>query len=192
METLKYEDFVRYLDRFFKSEDINTLLVRGYFYHDKLTTVLQYINYNKDLTSGIFVVGALSEVPRLFGPSFKSGKFHSVHQGETYKIAGANCEFLKEDINVDMAYGHSTDFCIFYPVESILFDNNKTNRFVQQLKNSNAKKNIIITSNDYSTRAEQLYSEVDETVVLDMSSIHEEEFETIKSNFKREGRELPY
>lgn len=192
IEKLEYEPFVKYLDAFFsKSKDVN-LLVRGYFSQDKLTTILQYINYNTSLKSGTFEVGNIGEVPRLFGPSFKSNKFHKVNMTDKYNLVGADVDFKKWNRDYEIPYCYEKDFCIFYPVENLLFDERNTQKFLKKVSNSKAKKNIIITTNDYSKRPEKLYPFVDKVVVLDTSEYNKETYQTIKNNLLKENRNLPY
>lgn len=192
IEKLEYESFLKWLHDFFNDSKNANLLIRGYFGQDKLTTVLQYINYNNNIKSGTFVVRDIGEVPRLFGPSFKSGKFHKVNMTDKYDLVGASVDFKKWDRDYDLPYGYGEDFCIFYPVEGLLFDEKSTQKFIKKFSNSRAKKNIILTTNDYSKRAEKLYPFVDKVINLDTSEFNKEKYETLKNNFKSDNKELPY
>lgn len=180
----------------FLESDKRTLLVRGLFNQDKLTVILQAMREAPNIKNGVFVTGYISEVPRLFNDSLISrDKFKNPRLKTNYKIANTTIHFEKQEQSVEYNFAFNTDLAVFYPVESALFDEKRTNKVISKLEHSKATKNILITTNDYSNRAEKLYPFVDEVLILDTSSIdkkHTEKAKIIESNLKTEGREMPY
>lgn len=83
---------------------------------------------------------------------------------------------------------------VFHPVESAL-DNKDFLKFYATLKNSKAKKNILITTNDFNSAPEKLYPYVDEILILDTTDVNEEHRQTykvIQDNLNADHQILPY
>ena len=101
----------------------------------------------------------------------------------------------KWEQNTEFPYGQFDDFALFYPVESVLFNAKDIAKFVKAVKGSKAKKNILITTNNFTKKAEELYGIVDDCRILDtvdLNEKHKKIFNTIEQNIKVEHNELPY
>lgn len=190
MKRFSRNDFVDGLSNMIEDNVSLTVLIRGYFHEEKLSGVLAAIESIDKLKDGLFVVSSIGEVPRLFEKSFKR-KFSKVKQNQTYNFANSKNRFIRRTNSSDK-FGYDEDFIVFYPVESLLFKEKDTESFISQLKNSPVPIKIIITTNDYSERAEKLYPFVDEVVILDVNDLHAETYSTLENNLKRKGRVLPY
>lgn len=51
---------------------------------------------------------------------------------------------------------------------------------------------LVITTNDYSRKAEKLYPYVSDVLILDTNDEHKETYDTLKRNIESEGKEMPY
>ena len=63
------------------------------------------------------------------------------------------------------------------------------------MKNAKAKKNILITTNDFNNTAEKLYPYIDATLILDTTRVneeHEKTYKVIQSNLQADNKVLPY
>ncbi|GAW63398.1 hypothetical protein FC65_GL000648 [Ligilactobacillus acidipiscis DSM 15836] len=191
-EKLEPREFIQELMNILNTDNDKNVLVRGYFNQDKLTATLNAIEAS-NLNKCVFVTGNVSEVPRLFNGSLKIG-FKKVKLNQNYKIGSLNLEFIKRNQFIEENFAFDKDISIFFPVEGILFDDDETKKFITKLKHSKAKKNILVTTNDYSDKAKKLYSQVDRVLILDTSKLNSKNIETMKTltkNLKKQGG-LPY
>lgn len=199
MKRLNMDEFKNYVVKFLDGDsDKKTLLVRGYFDKDKLLHVLESIRDSEKINEALFVLGeaGICDVPRLFNDVFLDKRFKSNTRLNTrYDFPGAIGTFTKWRQHIDYTFGNRYDLAVFYPVETVLFDPKDSEKFIKTVKNSLTNKNILITTNDFSQRPEQLYDVVDEVLILDTKNKNEEnkeQFETIKSNLERDNKSLPY
>ncbi|MCL5458077.1 hypothetical protein M3M33_05240 [Loigolactobacillus coryniformis] len=195
LNKLEPDNFIEYLNSFINSDSKN-LLVRGYFNQDKLTAVLHLINDNENIQKVVFATGNISEVPRLFNRSFKRGyELKNIRLNTAYTLLKSKIEFIKWERMNEWSVQTNIDLGVFYPVEGVLFSEKDTDKFLTHLSYSKARHNILLTTNDYSKRAEKLYPYVDESVILDTSQLdeqHESEMKTLTRNITEHDGEMPY
>lgn len=189
---LKEKEFIDQLRDLLTDDSDRKILIRGYFNQNKLTAVLKSLNKSDKMNRGKFVVSSIGDVPRLFKGSFSNGKFPKVNQSETFDVAGLRLKFEKRNKIKDHNYSYKEDFVSFFPVESLLFIEKDTNIFISQLQNQTTPKVIVITTNDYSRKAEKLYPYVSDVLILDTNDEHKETYDTLKRNIESEGKEMPY
>ena len=192
-KNLEPKQFYREMSAFLDSDKKN-LLIRGYFDQDKLEVVLYAMGRRDDISKSVFVTGLLSRVPELFNDSLNQN-IKVPKLATKYELCGTTAEFVKQTQNMNDDFAFNTDLAVFYPVQSVLDTETSTVKFLSNLSHSMAKKNILITTNDYSDRAERLYNSMDEVLILDMSKVDDEHVETMKNitrNFKRQNMKLPY
>ena len=63
------------------------------------------------------------------------------------------------------------------------------------MNNSKAKKNILITTNDFNDIPEKLYPYIDEVLILDTTDLnkkHQQTYKVIQDNLNTEHKTLPY
>ncbi len=63
------------------------------------------------------------------------------------------------------------------------------------MANSKARKNILITTNDFNNDPEKIYDIVNAVLILDTTAVNEENkqiYATIKANLADDGKEEPY
>lgn len=93
-----------------------------------------------------------------------------------------------------MPFGYDANAVVYYPVQSVLYDNSSRDfqNFKKKLSNSQSHKNILITSNDYTKKLENGYPLVDRVLILDTAEFHEQEYHNIVENNKADGERMPY
>ncbi len=193
---LKVDAFADKFSEFISDSNKNSLLIRGFYDVDKLLSVFNILNNNEHCHKGVIVLGnvTIKHEQELFQRIFRD-KLPTFNLSDEFELADLTVSFTKWEQNTEFFYGQSDDFTLFYPVESVLFNAKDTAKFVKAVKKSKAKKNILITTNDFTKKAEKLYGIVDDCLILDTADVnekHKKMFNTIEQNIKAEHNELPY
>jgi hypothetical protein len=195
VQKLKPQEFVTRFEELLLDEDIRNILVRGYFDDDKLLLTFSCLGNLKKFNNGTIVIGNTT-VPHereLLQRSLRGG-IPKLNLSDLFNINGLNIDFLQWKRNRDIAFGFDKDFSIFHSVESAL-GNRDFYKFCSTLKNVKAKKNILITTNDFDTMPEKLYPYVDAILVLDTTDVnedHQKTYKVIQANLKTDHQVLPY
>lgn len=198
IKKVELHDFDTELQRFMDSDD-KFLMVRGYFNSDKINAVLGGLErINRRHHSCNRVTMMITRLRYLTDPvkeHFKNDAIYNfkdrfTHEGISYKFD----TYLQ---NFDMPFGYDANAVVYYPVQTVLYDNNLGgfNNFKNKLSNSQSHKNILITSNDYTKQFEKGYSLVDRVLILDTTELNpnnKEKYHNIVENNKADGEEMPY
>lgn len=94
--------------------------------------------------------------------------------------------------DIEFSFGQDCDFALFYPVQ-IAISERFASKFLRKVNNSQASKNILITTNDVTRDPEILYDAMDRVISLDLEDYFEKnrkELEAIEANL--DGKPLPY
>lgn len=198
IEKVKLHDFDAKLHNFMDSDD-RSLMVRGYFNSDKISAVLgglERINRKYHSCSRItMMITSLKYMTDPVKEHFGSDAIYTLKDEFTHN--GISYKFDKYLQNFDMPFGYDANAVVYYPVQTVLYDNNLRdfNNFKKKLSNSQSRKNILITSNDYTKQFEKGYSLVDRVLILDTTELNpsnKEKYHNIVENNKADGEEMPY
>lgn len=195
VKNLKPQEFVDRF-KFLLLDKVNhNILIRGYFDDDKLLLVFACLQDQEGLNEGTVVIGNTT-VPheREFLTKGLHESIPKLNLSDSFNINGLTVNFSLWKRNKDFPFGIDKDFVVFHPVESAL-DNKDFPKFCATLKNSKAKKNILITTNDFNCAPERLYPYVDEVLVLDTTDVNEEHrktYKVIQDNLNADHQILPY
>ena len=195
---IKLSDFDNELQDFMDSDD-KFLMVRGYFNRDKINAVLgglERINRKYHSCSRItMMITSLKYITDPVKEHFGSDAIYTLKDEFTHN--GISYKFGKYLQDFDMPFGYDANVVVYYPVQTVLYDNNLKafNNFKKKLSNSHSRKNILITSNDYTKQFEKGYSLVDRVLILDTTELNpsnKEKYHNIVENNKADGEEMPY
>ena len=195
IEKVKLHDFDAKLRDFMDSDD-RSLMVRGYFNNDKISAVLgglERINGKYHSCSRItMMITSLKYMTDPVKEHFGNNAVYSLK--DEFIHEGINYKFDKYLQNFDMPFGYDANAVVYYPVQSVLYDNSSRDfqNFKKKLSNSQSHKNILITSNDYTKKLENGYPLVDRVLILDTAEFHEQEYHNIVENNKADGERMPY
>lgn len=196
IQKLKIQEFVNKLEQLLLDEDTRNILVRGYFNSDKLLATFECLRDLKEFKKGTIVIGNAT-VPHereLLQEGVYRSSIPKLNLSDSFEINGLTVNFSQWKRNRDFAFGFDKDFVIFHPVESVL-NNQDFSKFCATLKNSRAKKNILITTNDFNSAPEKLYPYVDIILILDTTDVnndHREKYKTLQRNLEADHQLLPY
>lgn len=195
VQKLKPQEFVSEFEKLLLDKETQNILVRGYFDTDKLILTFGCLGDLENFDEGEIVIGNTT-VPHereLLQKGLRKD-IPKLNLSDSFIINGLSISFLQWKRNRDFTYGYDKDFAVFHPVESVL-DTQDFPKFCNTLKNSKARKNILITTNDFSNTPEKLYSYIDRTLILDTTQVNEEHQQTynvIQDNLKADHKLLPY
>ena len=93
---------------------------------------------------------------------------------DIFKIYGLNIQFTQWKKHRDFRFNDNKDFAIFHPVQTAISDVSERDKFRKVLANSKARKNILITTNDFNNDPEKIYDIVNAVLILDTTAVNEE------------------
>ena len=195
VQKLKPQEFVNTLGKFLADDETHNVLIRGYFDMPKLKPSLRVIKNTKEMHKGVIVEGGMNKnkLESMLGRALNIPNFY-LDSLEWLNIGnGTNIVSTKWNQSVHFTYGDDCDFAFFFPIQEEVVEPKYTEILVEKLKNSRAKKNILLTSNDWTKNPEVLYKYMDKIVSLDLedySNKYKEELKNIKTNI--DDKPLPY
>ena len=196
IEKLDIEKSDSKLTELLLDQDTNNILIRGFFDEDKVALTFFTIGKLSEYNNGTVVIGNTTVTnEREFLEKGLCEPIPHINLQDTFRIGDLSVRFTKWNKHKNSPFNWNDDFAIFHPVQSVLYSDKNCNDFKKVLSNSKAKKNILLTTNDFYTHREKLYDEVDAVLILDTTMLddkHKEEFNNIKRNLIDQGKELPY
>lgn len=196
IEKLDIEKSDSKLTELLLDQDTNNILIRGFFDEDKVALTFFTIGKLSEYNNGTVVIGnTIVTNEREFLEKGLCEPIPHINLQDTFRIGDLSVRFTKWNKHKNSPFNWNDDFAIFHPVQSVLYSDKNCNDFKKVLSNSKAKKNILLTTNDFCTHPEKLYDEVDAVLILDTTMLddkHKEEFNNIKRNLIDQGKELPY
>lgn len=196
IEKLDIEKSDSKLTELLLDQDTNNILIRGFFDEDKVALTFFTIGKLSEYNNGTVVIGNTTVTnEREFLEKGLCEPIPHINLQDTFRIGDLSVRFTKWNKHKDSPFNWNDDFAIFHPVQSVLYSDKNCNDFKKVLSNSKAKKNILLTTNDFCTHPEKLYDEVDAVLILDTAMLddkHKEKFNIIKKNLTDQGKKLPY
>ena len=196
IEKLDIEKSDSKLTELLLDQDTNNILIRGFFDEDKVALTFFTIGKLSEYNNGTVVIGNTTVTnEREFLEKGLYEPIPHINLQDTFRIGDLSVRFTKWNKHKDSPFNWNDDFAIFHPVQSVLYSDKNCNDFKKVLSNSKAKKNILLTTNDFCTHPEKLYDEVDAVLILDTTMLddkHKEKFNIIKKNLTDQGKKLPY
>lgn len=195
IEKLEPKEFIKRFEQLLLDKETNRILIRGYFDDDKLLLVFSCLYDLKEFNKGTIVIGNTT-VPneREFLERGLREVVPRFNLRDSFNVYGMIINFVQWKRNRDLPFGFDKDFALFHPVQSVL-DGKDFPKFCGTIKNVKAKKNILITTNDFNNTAEKLYPYIDATLILDTTRVNEEHkktYKVIQSNLQADHKVLPY
>ncbi|MER1299806.1 hypothetical protein [Ligilactobacillus salivarius] len=196
IEKLDIEKSDSKLTELLLDQDTNNILIRGFFDEDKVALTFFTIGKLSEYNNGTVVIGNTTVTnEREFLEKGLCEPIPHINLQDTFRIGDLSVRFTKWNKHKDSPFNWNDDFAIFHPVQSVLYSDKNCNDFKKVLSNSKAKKNILLTTNDFCTHPKKLYDEVDAVLILDTTMLddkHKEKFNIIKKNLTDQGKKLPY
>lgn len=189
----------KFVDKFcdlMVNQNIHNILIRGYFDDDKVLLAFGILNDLPNYQNGTLVIGntRVQDEKRFLEQALRK-PLPRFNLKDIFKINGLNIQFTQWKKHRDFRFNDNKDFAIFHPVQTVISDISELDKFRKVLTNSKARKNILITTNDFNNNPEKIYDIVDAVLILDTKASNEENkqtYDTIKANLAADGKEEPY
>lgn len=102
----------------------------------------------------------------------------TVKQQEKFKLSNLT---LQADLYKRNRHSNN-DFAIYYPVQSALI--NAPDKLTSHIKDNHSKKIFIVTTNDWHSDTSILDDVIDETIILDIRTFDQEQYDILYQNLK--------
>lgn len=195
IEKFEPKEFIKRFKELLLDKETNRILIRGYFDDDKLLLVFSCLYDLEEFNKGTVVIGnTIVPYERQFLEKGLREVVPKFNLRDSFNVYGMIINLVQWKRNRDLPFGFDKDFALFHPVQSVL-DSKDFPKFCATIKNAKAKKNILITTNDFNNTAEKLYPYIDATLILDTTRVneeHEKTYKVIQSNLQADHKVLPY
>lgn len=196
IEKMTPEKFADRFSELMMDQRIYNILVRGYFDDDKVLLTFRILNDLPYYKNGTLVIGNTRvQDEKNFLERGLRKTLPRFNLRDVFKIYGLNIQFTQWKKHRDFRFNGNKDFAVFYPVQTAISDISERDKFRKVLANSKARKNILITTNDFNNDPEKIYDIVNAVLILDTTAVNEENkqtYATIKANLATDGKEEPY
>lgn len=167
---------------FLQDESKKYLLVRGYDCDVKLKVVLGCLNRKFD--KGIIRTSSMSDISFQINRSFHKDLLpYTVKSTTNYELGR-----MLVNINSYVTHtksnprGNENTFTLFYPVQSVLDNEQRYKKFLDELKNTNSKKVILITTNEWSIKEWNIENYMDEVFFYSVENDNPEIMRNLRNN----------
>lgn len=164
------EKAVDYITRFLNDPTKRTLLIKGYDNDAKLKASL--IALNETFKSGIVKTSSMGSISRLFWDAFNKDVLpRQVKSTSIYKIGKMNLSISSYVTHTkNNYYGNENTFSLFYPVQTALDNENKYIKLRKEIANTESKKILILTTNEWSIKNWDIENRVDDMFFFDVEN----------------------
>lgn len=147
---------------FLNDDTKRILLVRGYDNEAKLKIVLSCLN--KEFEKGIIRTSSMSDISNFINRAFNKRLLpYTIKSTANYNlgrmIVNINSYVTSTRSNPS---GNNSSFTLFFPVQLVLDDSKRYNKFLTELENTKSRKVILITTNEWSIKEWDIENNVDE------------------------------
>src|SRR5699024_8316229 len=150
------------------------------------------VSLNQYYQQGIIYCTSLGSIADLINMDLAKGILpKSVNGKDIYPIGAMRVQFRKYTDSARVQTNSQNDFSLYYPVQSVL-KSGKEEQLISKIKNDNAEKVIILTTNDHTINVKnvgltdlRILDAVDETFNLDNSESNPELYEMVRNNIEK-------
>lgn len=159
------------------------LLVKGYDNDAKLRVVLSCLN--KTFSKGIIRTSSMSQIPDFINRAFNKKLLPtSIKSTTTYEIGNMIVNINSyASVTKQNPKGNDNCFTVFFPVQTVLDDSKRYKKFLEELAQTNSRKVILITTNEWSIDEWDIENHVDEVFFYSI----EEDSPQVMRNLRNNG-----
>jgi hypothetical protein len=167
---------------FLKDDTKKTLLVRGYDNDAKLRVVLACLS--SIFTKGIIRTSSMSDIAFHVNRSFKENLLpHTVKSTTSYRLGNMTVKINSYVTNTKSnPKGNNNTFTLYHPVQTVLDDLKRYSKFLEDLKDTNSSKVILVTTNEWSIDNFDIENHVDEVFFYSVENDNPEIMRNLRNN----------
>ncbi|MBP1907652.1 hypothetical protein J2Z32_004332 [Paenibacillus turicensis] len=168
--------------KFLNDSNSKTLLMKGYDNDAKLRVVLSCLN--KHFDKGIIRTSSMSNIPDLINGTFNKRLLpNTIKSTAVYRIGKITVNISSYTTNTSKnPLGNHNTFTIFFPVQTVLDDSKRYKKFLTELKNTNSKKVILITTNEWGIENWDIENQVDQVFFYSVEEDNPQLMNNLRSN----------
>ncbi|MCY9257379.1 hypothetical protein MOE92_20085 [Bacillus spizizenii] len=173
---------IKNIMKFLKDETKRILLVRGYDNDAKLRAVLYCLN--KLFDSGIIRTSSMAEISFHINRAFKTDILpRSVKSTISYKLGRMTVRIASYATNTKFDNkGNDRTFTLYHPVENVLKDSKRYQKFLNDIVNMNSSKIILITTNEWGIKDWDIENKVDEIFFYGVENDNPKLMQNLRNN----------
>ncbi|MCY8466911.1 hypothetical protein [Bacillus atrophaeus] len=169
---------------FLEDKTKKILLVRGYDHNAKVKVVLSCLN--KVFKKGIIRTNSMSDISSFINEAFDfEQEFlpRVVKSTTTYKLGRMDVRINSYVSNTKSnPTGNEGTFTLFYPVQTVLDNSKRYVNFLDDVKNMESNKIILITINEWSIKNWDIENHVDEVFFYEVENDNPQLMSNLKNN----------
>ncbi|RFB53688.1 hypothetical protein [Bacillus thuringiensis] len=168
---------------FLHDKNKKTLLVKGYDDDAKLKVV--FFCLDKEFSKGILRTSDMSDISGFINRAWNKKLLpYKVTSTSNYKLGRMTIKISSYKTHTKSnPKGNRDTFTIFYPVQSVLDNTESYNEFLNEIRDSESSKVVIITTNDQIIEEWDIEKHVDEVFCYDVENDNPE----LMSNMRHNG-----
>lgn len=170
------------ITNFLNDTDKRIMLVKGYDNEAKLRVILPCLErvFNK----GIIKTSSMSDMSHHINRAFKKDLLpNSVKSTTIYKVGKMSVIFSSYSTHTkNNPEGNKDTYTLFYPVESVLKDSKRYNKFLDEIKRTQSKKIILVTTNEWGIKEWDIENHVDDIFFYSVENDNPEIMNNLRSN----------
>lgn len=177
------EKAINYITEFLNDPIKRTLLIKGYDNEAKLKASL--IALNKKYENGIVKTSSMKNIPSHFYHALKKDVLpNQIKSTSIYKVGGMKLSISSYITHTkNNYYGNENTFTLFFPVQTALDNENKYSKLKEEIANTESKKILILTTNEWSIKNWDIENRVDDIFFFDI----ENDSPNLIGNLRRNG-----
>lgn len=177
------ENAVNYIISFLDDPKKRTLLIRGYDNEEKLKASLMALN--KKFKNGIVKTSSMGSISRHFWNAFNKDVLpRQVKSTRVYRVEKMNLYISSYVTHTkNNYYGNENTFSLFYPVQTALDNEKKYIKLREEIANTESKKILILTTNEWSIKNWDIENRVDDVFFFGV----ENDNPNLMSNLRNNG-----
>lgn len=167
---------------FLNDENKKTLLVRGYDNDAKLRDILACLN--RAFNKGIIRTSSMSDISFHINRAFNDKLLpHAVRSTTNYKLGN-----MVVKINSYVTHtrsnlkGNENTFTLYHPVQTVLDDSKRYSKFLEEVKNTESRKVILVTTNEWSIDNLDIENHVDEVFFYSVENDNPQIMKNLRNN----------
>ncbi|MFF5993479.1 hypothetical protein AAGS61_01840 [Lysinibacillus sp. KU-BSD001] len=170
------------ITNFLNDTDKRILLIKGYDSEAKLKVTLSCLNQVFKL--GIIRTGSMSDMSRHINRAFNEDLLpNSIKSTAIYKLGKMSVNFSSYvNHTQNNPEGNEDTFTLFYPVESVLKNLKRYKNFLDEIKRTQSRKIILVTTNEWSIKEWDIENHIDETFFYSVENDNPQIMTNLKNN----------
>ncbi|WP_058836713.1 hypothetical protein [Luteimonas abyssi] len=170
------------ISNFINDDTKRILLIKGYDNEAKLRAALSCLN--GIFSKGIIRTSAMSDISDHINHAFQKDLLpYAIKSTTTYKLGKMRVNINSYVTNTrSNPKGNENTFTVFYPVQTVLDNPKRYNKFLEELEKTESRKVILITTNEWGIKEWDIKNKVDEVFFYSVENDNPQIMRNLRNN----------